>query len=195
MLSCILLSAGASTRFGSPKALAEFGNTTVLGHILETLQLSEVPEIIIVLGAQAEEIKPVLLNHKTARIVYHKDHKFGQTSSFQAGLKEASPDAQGFFLWPVDYPWVRPETVRALQAAFLRHPQQMCIPTFHAKKGHPPVFPAALKETLLGLAPDTGVHTVLQKQEKLNLLAVEDPGVRATFNTPEEFELLKRDLF
>ncbi|VAX34845.1 hypothetical protein MNBD_UNCLBAC01-1087, partial [hydrothermal vent metagenome] len=86
MLSCILLSAGASARFGSPKALAKqpSNNRPIIEKIQKTLLKTKIDEIIIVLGAHAESIKPFLLKHKNIKVVYNKDHNFGQTSSFKA---------------------------------------------------------------------------------------------------------------
>ncbi len=51
MVTCILLSAGSSQRFGSPKALAELYDETVLEHLQKMLLATQVGEIIIVLGA------------------------------------------------------------------------------------------------------------------------------------------------
>ena len=86
MISCILLTAGLSNRFRSPKALARLGQDTVIEHLQKTLINTQISDIVIVLGAEAETIKPFLLNHKKIRFVYNKNFNFGQTSSFKTGL-------------------------------------------------------------------------------------------------------------
>jgi len=90
MIACILLSAGLSQRFGSPKALAQWNTGTVIEHLQNLLVKSQVDEIIVVCGAHADQIKPHILEHKQVRFVYNKDYNFGQTSSFKAGLKSVS---------------------------------------------------------------------------------------------------------
>ena len=192
MISAILLSAGQSSRFGSPKALADWHDQPVIEAILKTLELSEVSEIIVVLGAHRAEIQPVLLKHTSLKVVYNKDHKFGQTSSFQAGLREASGSAQGFMLWPVDYPAITAATIQTLCTQYEKDHHRIVIPTFNNKKGHPPILPKLLKEIILDVPVELGINTVLQQHADLvDMCAVDDPGVRATFNTREELAQIK----
>ena len=192
MVSCILLSAGESSRFGSPKALADWHGQPVITHILQTLEMSQVAEIIVVLGSDQDRIKPVLLNHKNAQVVYNKDYKFGQTSSFQAGVREASNQASGFMLWPVDCPSISVETINTLCEVSAADHHQIVIPTHDEKRGHPPIFPAHLKELILDVPRDSGLNSLFQHHtELIQHVAVNDLGVRQTFNTPEEFDQLK----
>ena len=74
MVTCILLSAGESRRFGSPKALATIGTTNAIGRIQTTLLSTPVSEIIIVLGSGSKTIEPYVFNHKKVRIVYNKNY-------------------------------------------------------------------------------------------------------------------------
>ena len=69
MISCILLSAGFSSRFGSPKALAKRNGETVIEHIQRSLLNTLIEEIIIVLGNKADKIEPFVLNHKRVKFV------------------------------------------------------------------------------------------------------------------------------
>ena len=98
MISCILLSAGLSKRFGSPKALADISGVSVIRYIQNTLIESKIGEIVVVLGANKEKIKSHILNHKKIKVVYNKDYNFGQTSSFKAGLSQISNDSKGIML-------------------------------------------------------------------------------------------------
>jgi len=142
MIPCVLLSAGESERFGSPKALADLHNETVIEHLQKILLETQVSEIIVVLGACADQIKPYLLDHKKVRFVYNKDYNFGQTSSFKVGVEAVSRDAKGIMLLPVDYPLVLADTINALIRYFLDNNPRILIPTFKDKKGHPPLYSA-----------------------------------------------------
>jgi molybdenum cofactor cytidylyltransferase len=57
-VSAIVLAAGSATRFGSPKQLLPVAGTTLIEHVLHTLQASGVFEIIVVLGYAAKRIAP-----------------------------------------------------------------------------------------------------------------------------------------
>ncbi len=193
MIAGILLSAGSSQRFGSPKALAKLNGETVIGRLQDMLVTTQVDEIIVVLGAHAERIKPYLLDHTKVKSVYNKDHNFGQTSSFKAGLQNVSDVIEGVFLLPVDHPFIRRETLDALIRHFRDHSPLAVLPSFNGQKGHPPLFSASLKEEFLSLDHESGLNTVARAhQSETVILPVQDPGVIKSFNTQEEFAEIKR---
>jgi len=192
MITCILLSAGASRRFGSPKALAKLHNETVIEHLLKMLDKTQVSEVIVVLGAYADRIKPHLLNHKKVRFVYNKDYNFGQTSSFKVGVEGVSSDARGFLLMPVDYPLISADTINALIRYFLNDNPRILIPTFEGRKGHPPLFSANLRDEFLALDNDSGLNIIAYAHQPETIsFPVEDVGVVSAFNTLDEFESIK----
>ena len=197
MISAILLSAGLSERFGSPKALAKINETTrVIETVQRTLLASPINEIIVVLGAFAADIKPFLLKEKRIKSVLNKNYREGQISSFQVGLKRVSSSAQGVLLWPVDYPAVKLNTIEILCDQFLNNDSlKIIIPSFKDHKVHPPIFPIHLKEEFLELDHSQGLNIVAQRHQNITTIyPVDDPGVIKTFNTPEEFEQLKKTL-
>ena len=192
MISCIILSAGFSKRFGSPKALAKLNGGTIIEHLQQLLVATQVHEIKIVLGAQADQIKPYILNHKKVKFVYNKDYKFGQTSSFKAGLKHIPKDCKGILLLPVDYPLIKKETIDYLINIFIEKEPTVLIPTFNNIKGHPPIFHARIKKDLEAIDNSQGLNTMAHRYDNNTInLPVEDMGVIITFKTVEEFERIK----
>src|SRR5580698_9293521 len=111
MVTCILLSAGLSERFGSPKALASLYGIPVIKHVQNTLLASACDEIIVVLGAHADQIRPSIFIHSRIRVVYNKNYNFGQTSSMQAGWQEADNSSEGIMFLPVDCPLVKTASI------------------------------------------------------------------------------------
>ena len=107
MITCILLSAGSSSRFGSPKALAHIYSNTIIESLQTKLLKTNLNNIIIVLGAYAEKIQPFLLKHKKITVVYNKDYNFGQASSFNCGLKNTDKKTEAIMLLPVDFPLIK----------------------------------------------------------------------------------------
>ena len=195
MIACLLLSAGFSSRFGSPKALARLDQQTVIEHLQELLLATEIHEIIVVLGHGAGQIKPFLFKHKKIKVVYNKNYKFGQTSSFKCGLKHIAAPTTGILLFPVDYPLIKRETVHALITFFEDKKPLILIPGYQDNKGHPPVFDVRLKNEFLGLENALGVNTVIHHHaDEVTVLPVADPGVIKSFNTKKEFEQLKAEL-
>ena len=195
MVSCILLAAGLSQRFGSPKALARFNGETVIARLQAMLVASRADEIVIVLGAFADEIKPHLLKHGKIRSVHNKDFQLGQTSSFKTGLRAVSDGAQGILLLPVDYPLLQKDTVDQLIDHFTEHSPLILVPVFDDRKGHPPLFSRRLRTEMLALENSQGINSIehAHSQETV-LLPVNDPGVLRAFNTQDEFEEIRRSL-
>ena len=192
MISCIVLSAGLSSRFGSPKALALINGQTIIERAQQMLVRSNINNIIIILGAEFERIKPYILKHKKVKVVYNKDYNFGQTSSFQSGLQSLDKDSKGIMLLPIDFPSVKTETINSLIKEFYLKVPKILIPQYQFRKGHPPIFDASLKKNFLNLQDDKGLNTV-QRQHKKDIFLVEtiDPGVIETFNTGQELDKIK----
>ena len=192
MNSCILLAAGSSTRFGSSKALARIMGETVIERLLDELLKSKLDEIIVVLGAHEQEIRPLILKHKSIKVVYNKDHNLGQSSSFKCGLRALDQAGTGILLLPVDHPLLQAGTVDRLIAEFVQAKAKVLIPTFNGKRGHPPVFSIDLLNEFLALSDDRGINTVVHRHaNETKELAVKDPGVIKAFNTPQELESLR----
>ncbi len=187
MISCILLSAGLSERFESPKALAKLSDGNVIEHIQKTLLESFIDEIIIVLGANADLIHPSIFIHSRIRVVYNKDYNFGQTSSVQTGWREAGNSSRATLFLPVDCPLVQASTINTIIDHFKLNKSDILIPTYNDKKGHPPIFNQRLKTKVLKLPLDQGLNSLFA-QYPPQTLEINDPGIIKSFNTPEEFK-------
>lgn len=194
MTSCILLSAGFNQRFGSPKALAIFQEKFLIEHIQDVLIQSQVNEIIVVLGAYCDEIKPHIVRHPKIKFTINKDYQSGQTSSFKAGLSNIALNSLSIMVLPIDYPFIKGETFNSLVDYFLQHKPRILIPTYQDRKGHPPLFSIDLKPKFLKLNNSVGINSMAQRMSSdIILLPIQDPAVVSTFNTPVEFEERKKE--
>jgi molybdenum cofactor cytidylyltransferase len=188
MITCIILSAGESTRFGSPKALALIDQYNVIETIQNKAIPTSVDKIIIVLGHAHERIKPYVFNHKKVHVVYNKNYKFGQTSSLQAGLLGMDPTSEKFILLPVDCPFIKATTIEIL-CHHLCTTKKILVPTYKNKKGHPPLFDISFRHNILNLSYSEGLNKLL-KDSETETIEIDDPGITQTFNTPQELKLL-----
>jgi len=187
MISCVLLTAGESKRFGSPKALAKIGPYNSIELLQQKLLESLIHEIIVVTGAHPTLIEPYVFNHSRVRLVHNKDYKFGQTSSFQTGLSAVDKDSCGFMLLPVDCPFIQTKTINAIIRCFLERNPSILIPTYHGKKGHPPILHAQLKNEILDLPKDQGLNSLMARHQT-QTIEIDDKGIVQTFNSKEEFD-------
>ncbi len=191
MITCILLAAGASERFGSPKALASLGASTVIQHVQSTLLQSACDKIMVVLGGHADQIRPSIFIHKRISVVYNKDYNFGQLSSVQAGWRGVDESSQGVMFLPVDCPLITAASIDGIIQHFKTHAPDILIPTYQHHKGHPPIFNSRLRSKVLELPLSVGLNSLFAEHPP-QTIEINDPGIVKSFNTPEELkELLK----
>jgi molybdenum cofactor cytidylyltransferase len=191
MISCILLAAGESKRFGSPKPLAKMGPKTIIETMTAGLLKTQLLETIVVLGAYAQDISPFIAGDPQIKIALNLNYQNGQTSSVKAGLSCVSPQAKGIMLLPIDIPLVKNITIDRLIETFFNRNPLILIPTFDGRKGHPPIFSAKLLKKLRSLKDDEPLTTVGNKHvDETLLFPVDDEGVVLSFNTLEEFDQL-----
>ncbi|MDD5019422.1 MAG: nucleotidyltransferase family protein [Candidatus Omnitrophica bacterium] len=195
MVSCIVLAAGSSSRFGSPKPLTLIRSRPLIALLLEQLLKTQLGEIVVVLGADADAIMPCVTANPRVHCVFNDNHKRGQTSSFKKGLECISPAAQAAMLLPADVPFVKPETVDKIIETFLKNPFAILIPTCGGRSGHPSVFSKKLFPEFASLADEAPLSTIqhIHASEILKL-PVCDESVTLSFNTPEELRMITQIL-
>ncbi|MCR4338057.1 MAG: nucleotidyltransferase family protein, partial [Candidatus Omnitrophica bacterium] len=193
MFTCILLAAGLSSRFGSSKALVPLDeNETLIEHLQDTLIQSVVNHVVVVLGANADLTQPKIRNHPKITFIKNKNYLLGQTSSFQAGLTIAPTNTQGILLLPIDYPFVKVETINTLIKNFQNHHASILIPTYKNHRGHPPIFHSSWRDAFYKLDPSEGINSLIhQNESEVKIFPCSDPGVILTFNSPQEWEKIQ----
>jgi len=115
-VGAVVLAAGQSSRFGSPKHLAPLGGRPLLAHVLDALASAGLGEIVVVLGHAADDVEPIV-TVPSARIVRNPDPDAGLSSSLAVGIAALAPWVEAALVALGDQPLLRPGTIRALVAA------------------------------------------------------------------------------
>lgn len=164
LVSGILLAAGASTRFGSPKMLAPVPpeGLPLLVRVIETWREAGIEDLLIVLGCGANGIRDAFEENllrrvkndgptgPSVRFVENPSWESGMFTSAKAGLAEASPASTHFAISPADLPFLGKESLRTvLAAAASADSSTVIVPTHARRRGHPLVIPAALRSRIL----------------------------------------------
>ncbi len=186
--AALLLSGGASTRFGGPpKALASAGERSVVRRMVEISLARDYAPIVVVVGPHRMPIAHELRD-LPAQIVDSEEWFEGRTASVQAGLRAIPADAD-VLMWPVDHPFVSPRTLDRLEA--VREHDALAvwfIPTYEGRGGHPILWRPEVRPDLLQLRPDAPLRALLPEfGPQVRRVAVDDPGVLASIDTPEEY--------
>ncbi len=178
----VLLAAGGSRRAGAFKMTAPVGGRPLLLWGLEALR-SCCDRVIVVAGAGAERITPLVSALPGVEIVINENHEQGMLSSVQAGAAQVR--AGRFFVLPGDMPRVRPQTLaRLLDAAAS---SAIAVPAFAGRRGHPALLSAALLPGLLAEPAASSLGAFIRRRGAA-IVDVDDPGVLDDLDTPEDLE-------
>ncbi len=197
-LAGVVLAAGPSVRMGIPKALLDFRGQSFVIRIVDALAALEVKPRLVVLGADAARVRPLLATAPDCHVVENPDVAAGPIASLRcalAALRPARPE--GLLAWPVDLPHVRIATVERIIEAYRHARPPAVVPAFGGRRGHPVLWDEALFAELETSANATrhGARAVLKAHEdELAVVAVDDPAVLDDVNTPADYERLVREL-
>ena len=193
MIRGLILAAGASTRMGRPKAALPLGpgGDTVLSRGVRSLLAAGVPEVAVVVGAAAGEVRGALrTRHRRVRFVDNPGWESGQLSSLIVGLDALDdPGLEALLVTLVDVPLVSPDTVRRVMRAWRDTRAPIVRPAMGDRHGHPVIFDRAVFDALRRADPAVGAKAVFQGRanEVLNV-PVEDEGAFVDLDTPEDYQ-------
>jgi len=189
-LSAIVLAAGYSSRMGELKPLADLGGRTLLARVVHTFTSIGVDNVVVVTGHRGDEVAAAA-EELGARPIDNPRYDVGMYTSVQAGVA-AVAEGRRFFLLPVDYPLVRPETIGRLARAGAAAGADVVLPVFGGIPGHPPLLAPGLRGEILGAEPPGGLRELLTGRRIPALrVAVDDPGVLHDADTAADLEALR----
>jgi len=183
-LHAIVLAAGASTRFGSPKQLVRLAGRPLL-HTAVT-RAAEVTgnALIVVLGAQAAELAP-LLKHSAGTIVVNHEWREGLASSIRTGVAHLPAACTGAMLVLADQAAVSADDLKRLAGSWRRQPQCIAAAMYAGTIGVPAIFPRSSFRELAELRGDAGARTLLRRNsDRLVRVAMESAAI--DLDTPED---------
>jgi molybdenum cofactor cytidylyltransferase len=187
MLAAVILSGGASSRMGSPKALLAYQGRPFLEHLLAVTVHPKIGFRRVVLGAHAEPIaKSIAL--AADEIVINADWESGQLSSIQAAIRSLPDGTNGLLLSLIDHPLISSTLVHELIEVFYASScAKIVLPLYEGRRGHPVIFPASLYQELLQAPADKGARAVVWAHAPADLLEVptNEEGCVLNLNDPE----------
>jgi len=161
----IILAAGASRRLGHPKQLLDHGGLPLLSHTAEAALSTGIRPVIVVLGAEADAIRPSVEREGLTTVV-NPDWREGLASSLRTGLQhriDTAPQVETAILMVCDQPYVSAGIIKAL----LQRREQTGLPaaacTYAGRMGTPALFHRSLFGELLRLSGDSGARKWLSE--------------------------------
>jgi CTP:molybdopterin cytidylyltransferase MocA len=138
----VVLAAGASSRFGSPK------QRLLVEPVLERVRASSVDDVVVVLGAHELDA--------SARTVRCPDWERGPGASLRCGLAALAKDAEAAVVVLGDGPGLVPEAVDRVLATWRESGAQVVAATYQGIRLHPVLLARAAWQEI----PDDGAKTL-----------------------------------
>jgi molybdenum cofactor cytidylyltransferase len=156
----LVLAAGESRRMGVTKQLLPFGHNTILGQVIRNALESNLDEIVVVLGYQAQEIGQNI-SDAPVKVVVNPEFREGLSSSIKKGLSNITETSAVMILLG-DQPLVGKEIINRLLAELGRGDRGIIVPVYDNIRGHPVIFTPLYRDELLALQGDVGGKEIVR---------------------------------
>ena len=188
-LHAIVLAAGASTRFGSPKQLVRINGRPLLHAVVSRAVAVAGHSVSVVLGANANQLAG-LLGHSGAAVIINREWQEGIASSLRAALSQVPGSADGVLILLADQPAISAEDLRRLVQQWRRHPEGLVASQYAQSIGVPAIFPRWCLRELSELRGDRGAQLVLLRHlSRVTRMAL--PNAALDIDTPEDLLALE----
>jgi molybdenum cofactor cytidylyltransferase len=183
-LHAVILAAGASTRFGSPKQLVRIGGSPVLHQLISNAAFVAGRSVTVVIGAHARQIAPAL-RQSAASVVVNRDWQEGLASSIRVAVESAPPRCDGLLLLLADQVAVTADDLKHLYAAWKRHPILVAAALYDGAPGLPAIFPRWTYPSLMELRGDRDPRLVIRRNID-QLVRIPMANASINLDTPED---------
>jgi molybdenum cofactor cytidylyltransferase len=190
----IILAAGMSSRFGSPKQLLEIKGQTLIERIVAASLASRLDRVVLVLGHAYEETIQALshrLNDPRLVALENPGYLKGMSRSLYLGLKSVQAHYPSVMFLLADQPMVGSELIDLLLENFWASDKDICVPFFEGRKGNPTLFSSRFYKQILNITGDKGARDIIHDNpDSICQVTVADPLLFFDIDTPADLDNL-----
>lgn len=188
----MILAAGASTRMGTPKQLLAYRGCTLIRHMAEVAIASVCQPIVVVLGANAERVKPEI-SQLPIHIIENQQWEEGMSASIRAGLEAllaVNQNLEAVAIALCDQPFVSPQTLNQLVEAYHLTRKPIIASEYSGTLGVPTLFSGTLFSELMALKSTEGAKKLINKHIH-EVFSIPFPEGAIDIDTPNDYEQLQ----
>ncbi|MEH2125934.1 nucleotidyltransferase family protein [Nostoc sp.] len=190
-IAIMILAAGASTRMGTPKQLLLYQGRSFLQYITEIAIASVCQPVVVVLGANAEQIHPQI-KQLPVRVVKNSDWACGMSTSIKSGielLNNLPQKIEAVVITLCDQPFVSPQIINQIVDTYYSTKKPIIACEYGDTLGVPALFSQAFFSELATLKETSGAKKVIN--HNLNeVFSIPFPLGDIDIDTPRDYEQL-----
>lgn len=185
----LLLAAGGSSRFGSPKQLARFDGKTLIRRAAEALTGSACDPVVVVLGAEIDQSQAET-EGLSLTVYVNEEWQTGMSSSIKSGLAELlriEPELAAVVIALCDQPHVTSTNIDQLIAAFRSSSAPIVAAEYAGIIGVPALFGRVYFEEVSTLTEDKGAQQIIRNHsDQVRTIGMEKAGF--DIDTPDDVD-------
>jgi CTP:molybdopterin cytidylyltransferase MocA len=188
----LILAAGSSRRMGSPKQLLLIEGRPMLELVVAQANASKLDDVLVVLGAVADEIRP-RVHFGRAGVLVNPDHAAGMSSSLKAGLASLASGVDRLVVMLGDQPDVRAPLLNQLLELQETSGMPAAALSFDGLLHPPVVLERKLWGDLMSLQGDVGCRAVIRARPELVARLPVEGKLRhpVDVDTPEDYARIR----
>jgi molybdenum cofactor cytidylyltransferase len=194
----IILAAGMSKRFGTPKQLVKIKGSYMIEHVIRASLGSNLHRVFVVLGHQQDKIYNAVaknikrIQNSRFEIVSNRHYRQGMSSSVRSGLCSAGNAFGSVMFLLGDQPLVDSGLINLMLKQYYRSDKKICVPAYKGKRGNPAIFSSEYFSLLENVKGDSGGKDII-KAHPDDILKIETDSPHCTFDidAPSDLEKLK----
>lgn len=164
LITGVILAAGMSRRLGRPKQLLEIGGKALIAHVADTALASDLDEVLVVLGYEADAVKAAL-GSRSVRSCQNRRFEEGQSTSLVTALDATAAGTDAVVVLLSDQPTIEAGVIDRLLAKRRASGSPLVMTSYGSVTSHPILFGHELFAELRTIRGDRGARDVIRHHE------------------------------
>jgi len=171
MVWAVILAAGESKRMGKPKLLLPFGESTIIGTVVNNTIQSKADKTLVVLGSDEDKVIEKI-DDLPVKITVNTNFREGMLSSIQWGFESLAENTRAVLVVLGDQPSISSSVINKIIDGYNQTEKGIVLPVYNKKRGHPIIIDMKYRDEVKQLSPDIGMHELIHNHTE-DVLEVE----------------------
>lgn len=187
-IASVILAAGGSTRFGTPKLSLTWRGKSFIDNILDTISRCTFSQAVLVLNNAHSQLINITRPSNLITII-NPNWQEGQASSIRLGVKSLPSEVGGVVFFLGDQPQIPERLVQELISHHACTHAAVIAPFVDGRRGNPVLFDRSTFKDLEQLQGDLGGRAIFAKYP-VEYVPWHDASILLDVDTPEDYSRL-----